>query len=303
MLQRAMPLGAQQFLLLATLAGVVGCERPAEVGSGSAPGRARPTVVSLVPAATDLLLGMGAGTHLAGVSNWDSPRLETADLPRVGDYRSVDWEKIAQIRPDVMIVQFAPDKLPPGLTQRAKDLGIKLVNVKINRLADVFSTMTELGAATDKPAEAREARTRLQMQLDTVSGQVPSGPPVRTLISRSESGLSVVGGGNFMDDVLEAAGGKNVIETGENSYPVIDREQLAALAPDVVLHVLPDASPQQVQQARDFWKSMPQLPAVANDRVYYLTDSYLLLPGYSVGKMAELFAQKLHPLKSSKDKL
>jgi ABC-type Fe3+-hydroxamate transport system substrate-binding protein len=33
---------------------------------------------------------------------------------------------------------------------------------------------------------------------------------------------------------------------------------------------------------------------VKNDRVYVLTDDYLLLPGANVGKIAEIFAQKLH---------
>lgn len=280
--------------MLAALVGLLGCDRRAKVAPEAASARARPVVVSLVPAATDLLLGMGSGEHLAGVSNWDSPRPEIAGLPRVGDYRSVDWERIGQLRPDVMIVQFAPDKMPPGLTDRAGKLGITLVNVRINRLDDVFATLQQLGNAIGEQAKAQDASTRLRQQLEAVRIGAQSAAPVRTLISRSESALAVVGGGNFMDDILTVAGGKNVIGSGENSYPVIDREQLAALAPEVVLHVLPDASPQQVQQARDFWTTMPQVPAVANNRVYILTQPYLLLPGYSVGKLAELFASKLH---------
>src|SRR5690242_14198194 len=52
-----------------------------------------PTLASLSPAATDLLVGMGAGDHLIAVSNFDADRDETRGLPRVGDYRTQDWEK------------------------------------------------------------------------------------------------------------------------------------------------------------------------------------------------------------------
>src|SRR5437016_4463256 len=51
-----------------------------------------PTLASLSPAATDLLIGMGAGDHLIAVSNFDAERDETRGLDRVGDYRTQDWE-------------------------------------------------------------------------------------------------------------------------------------------------------------------------------------------------------------------
>src|SRR5688572_33505117 len=43
------------------------------------------TVASLSPAATEILIGIGAGDRLVAVSNYDPPRDETKDLPRVGD--------------------------------------------------------------------------------------------------------------------------------------------------------------------------------------------------------------------------
>ena len=78
------------------------------------------TVASLVPAATDLIDGMGARDHLIAISNWDPNRDDYASLPRVGDYRSIDWERITQLQPRVMIVQFREDKKPAGLDASAK---------------------------------------------------------------------------------------------------------------------------------------------------------------------------------------
>jgi ABC-type Fe3+-hydroxamate transport system substrate-binding protein len=98
-----------------------------------------------------------------------------------------------------------------------------------------------------------------------------------------------------MDDLLSLAGGENVLGGGDNSYPTIDRERIVTLNPDVVLQVMPGATPQEIEQARRFWASVPQVSAVKNGRVYELTDAYLLLPGYSAAKIADLFARKLHP--------
>src|SRR4051794_26460524 len=53
-------------------------------------------IASLVPAVTDLLLGMNQRDKLVAISNWDPREPSLADLPRAGDYRTVDWEKLAQ---------------------------------------------------------------------------------------------------------------------------------------------------------------------------------------------------------------
>src|ERR1043166_2750016 len=74
------------------------CNRP----TPTAPPASHPTILtvaSLVPAATDLILGMNAADHLIAVSNWDPDRPEIAHLPRVGDYRTIDWEKLSELHP------------------------------------------------------------------------------------------------------------------------------------------------------------------------------------------------------------
>jgi iron complex transport system substrate-binding protein len=98
-----------------------------------------------------------------------------------------------------------------------------------------------------------------------------------------------------MNDLLTIAGGRNVIEGGDNSYPNIDLERLVALNPDAVIHLLPGEAPQVIERARSFWASHPELAAVKNNRVYLETESYMLLPGPLVGKTAKRFATLLHP--------
>jgi ABC-type Fe3+-hydroxamate transport system substrate-binding protein len=95
--------------------------------------------------------------------------------------------------------------------------------------------------------------------------------------------------------VLRIAGGANVLGEGDNSFPEIDRERLLTLNPDVVIVLLPGAPPQVVKQAEEFWRSVPQVSAVQNNRVHILTDSYVLLGSLSLGKLAQQFADILHP--------
>jgi iron complex transport system substrate-binding protein len=277
---------------LALLLATVGCDRKHPAASTRPAGKV--TVASLVPAATDLLIGMGAVDHLVAVSKWDYPRKEIEQLPRVGDYLSVDWEKIVEARPEVMIVQIRPDKMPPGLRQRAEQYQIRLVNVQIERLDDIFRELKDIGQTVGEEAKAQVLARRLHAELNSVRLQVAGKPPVRTLLVINPAGTAVVARDTFLNDLLEIAGGENAIPSGGPRYPEIDREKLVSLAPEAVLQLLPEASPQQLQEAQRTWTSLGQIPAVRDNRIAILCDWYILQPGSQLGKLAEQMARRIH---------
>src|SRR5688572_31383447 len=146
MRQRAISHSVQRSfaLLLAALCTLCACDKP-----GGAPAAGRqiktPTVASLMPAATDLITSMGAGDHLVAVSYQDADRPELAGLPRVGDYQNFDWEKITALRPSIIIVFMSPDRIPQALHQRVAGLNAKLVNMRIERIADILGEIKNLG--------------------------------------------------------------------------------------------------------------------------------------------------------------
>lgn len=273
--------------MLVGLIGSAACDRATEATTGPAG-----TVASLVPAATDLLIAMGAKDHLVAVSNYDS-RDATAGLPRVGDYQQTDWEKIAGLRPALMVIQVAPSRLPAGFVQRTDSMGIRLVNVQINRLDDIFSTSLKLGEAIDEDEFARQLNLRIRSTLDEVERRVAKFPRQRVLLCRDETAVYVVGRDNFVDDLLTIAGGENVIR-GDNPWPSIDPEKLVALDPDVIIQLLPDAPQQVLDRAKQTWATMAQLRAVKSGRVHVVTDWYALQPGARVGDLAETFAKLIH---------
>jgi len=280
---------AALLVLIATI--INGCDRQRGGNSANvpstAPATAHPTVASLVPAATDILMDMGAGDHLVAVSSYDVPHDGARVLPKVGDYETVDWEQIATLRPDLMVTQYAQDRMPQGLVQRQDELGIKSVNVHIDSLEDIFTAYQTLGVAIGEPEKARAAAERLRARLDTLRGSSKGRPAVTVLIATDPTGLHLAGPGTFLDGLLPYIGATNAAASLNNKYPGIDREMLRSLDPDVIVQLLPDEPPQVVDEARRAWASMPELTAVKSHRVFIFTDWYLLQPGPHVLDVAE----------------
>jgi iron complex transport system substrate-binding protein len=251
-----------------------------------------PTVASLVPSATDLLIGMGGGDHLVAVSDFDRQE-SLANLPRIGGYDSIDWEKVAGIKPGVIITWYGPDQTPRRFVDRTRELNIQSVNLSFARLSDVFHAITVLGNICREPAKASELSRQMRKGLDSVHRKVSGEPPVRAIISTSASGRELAGRDTYLDDLLTEAGGQNAVQTV--GYKTLDPEAIAALRPEVVLQLMPEASEATKAQAMRFWKSLPDLPAVKDQRVWQYTEAYIMQPGAHVADVAALFGLALHP--------
>src|SRR5439155_1589731 len=114
------------------------------------------------------------------------------------------------------------------------------------------------------------------------------------LIVLDDAGRSVAGHDNYLNDVLELAGGENAIRPGGAPYPFIDPELLAQLDPEVIFQLLPEASPQVTARARQVWHGMPDLKAVRDGRVHIFTDRFVLMPSQHVGELSVWFASALN---------
>jgi cobalamin transport system substrate-binding protein len=255
---------------------------------------AQPLVASVVPAATDLIVGMGAGDHLVGVSNYDdTTRPELSHLPRIGDYQTIDWERLRILKPRILIIFQSPDRISPGVKERAAKLNLKLVNVHPETLDDVYTELKNLGEILNEPSKAKEAAQKLETDLQSIRDSVKDKPKVRTLILRDETATATVGRGTFLNDILELSGGKNAIE--DNGWPTIDRERLTALNPDAIIILLSASPPQLEKQATATLQRMPHLTAVKTQKIKIINLWYSQQPGLHLSDLAKEFANFLHP--------
>ncbi|WP_155402741.1 helical backbone metal receptor, partial [Ralstonia solanacearum] len=98
-------------------------------------------VVSLAPHATELLFAAGGGARIVGTVTYSDYPSAASDIPRVGDNRAVDLERIAALKPDLVVVWRHGNAQKQ--TDRLRALGIPLF----------FSEPHRLGG--DPPAPAR----------------------------------------------------------------------------------------------------------------------------------------------------
>ncbi len=292
--------------------------------SNASPGATRVTVASLVPAATDMIVSMGLADRLVGVSTYDLDRPDIPGVPAVGDYLTVDWEQLAKIRPNDLIVEIDPARLPEGFAQRAGDLGITIHNFDLKRLSDVYLRMAEVGKALRDPDAADRAIEQMRRRLAAVAakaelanvatttsmnamptsgsaaspGAAPAGKRIAALMVTDDgetAGVGLAGVGTFLDDLLALAGGANVAAPLNAAYPTVDDETLATLRPSAIFLLMPGAAPAAIERAKSNLEKFTDMPAVRDGRIYIFDERYALMPGAHAPELAEKMFACLHP--------
>ncbi len=246
-------------------------------------------IVSLIPAVTEMLFAIGAGPQVVGVSTFDTFPKEAATRTKVGGLFDPNFEAILTLRPDLAIVYGSQDELIGRLTR----VNIPMFTYRHGGLADITRTIRELGARTGHVTEGNRLADEIEGQIRTVRTRAADGPRPRTLLvfGREEGsmrGLYVSGGVGFLHDMLDAAGGANVMADVKREGLQLSLEQLLSRAPEIVIELRASDAWSAERQAREAatWRTVG-VPAARNGRVRFLFDDSLTIPGPRVGRAVQ----------------
>jgi len=275
-------------------------------------------VVSLLPAATEIVAALGALGRLVGVSHECDFPPEVRSLPRVTRTRvdpampsaaidramaearrtgispvEVDVDLMAHLRPDVLIGQSVCDVCAVGEGELARVVATLMptpwvVTLHAHTLDEVLLDIRKVGEALELRDEAEELDAGLRYRLRRVAAGATGQKP-RVLVLEWLDPPYVAG--HWVPELVELAGGQDVAGTaGEPSRPR-PWEELVALAPDVVVVALCgfDVPRAQTELAA---VTDPQARALLGRRVEFLDgNAYTSRPGPRLVDAAETLAR------------
>lgn len=263
---------SRRLLLLALVAG---CTRPAAAPPPDDATRLGPlppaevrTVVTLAPSLTAVVLALGGGDRLVGVTRFDEdPRV--AALPRVGGFSDPSPETILRLRPDVVLCQPSPGNR--GAVEAVAGAGIPVAVLPLEeKAAEVVDTIRRVGALLGLP----DAAARLVAGIDAARARAAAAAkrrprPVRVAVLYDLDPLIAAGPGSYPHALLEDAGAVNVVAASPQRYPRVSVETLLAARPDALL----------LAGADDHAAKRGGLPAPLEQRITSLRSRAFLQPG------------------------
>jgi iron complex transport system substrate-binding protein len=258
-------------------------------------------IVSTSPSITEALFALGLGPHVVGVSNYCEYPPQVKELPKVGTFLKPDAELIARLKPDLVILH----KLPNNVADRLEALHIKYAVVDRGGLTDAFTEVQQIGTAAGVPTQAAALVAKIRARLDEIRSQASklNKPTVVFVIGREPgtlSGLILVGHDLLLNDLIEVAGGRNLIaEDSSQPYPHVSLETILRMNPDVLIDMgdmgaTAEERERKVSENLSLWKHVSNLSAAKNNHVYSPTSTAFVVPGPRVTEAAEILFTLLH---------
>jgi len=252
-------------------------------------------IVSLIPAVTEMLFAIGAGDQVVGVSAFDTFPKEVTTRTRVGGLFDPNFEAILTLRPELVVVYGSQDALIDRLTR----VNIPMFSYRHAGLADITRTIRDLGQRTGHGPQANLLASQIEADLEAVRKTTAGRPRPRSLlvIGREEGslrGLFVSGGVGFLHDMLDVAGGTNVMADVPREGLQLSLEQLLTRAPEVIIELRASDAWSPERRAREIaaWRTA-SVPAARNNRVRFLSDDGVTIPGPRVGAAVRAIAGAL----------
>jgi iron complex transport system substrate-binding protein len=286
---------------------------------------AAPSIVSLIPSATEIVCALGLRSRLVGISHecdfpaevrglpvLSAPKLDpsrpSAEIDRavralletaLSVYR-IDLARLAELRPDLVVTQSQCEVCAVSLADvdsACAELGLESTAVcalSPNTLGDVFEDFRRVARAADVEPRGEELVASVIDRLDAVRATASGRAPRVALIEWLDPPMIA---GGWMPELLRIAGGTPVIVEEPRRFATVSWNDIAAAEPDIVV-LLPcgfDVARTLLElEAPSVAEPLRRLRATGAGRTYVVDgNAYFNRPGPRLADSAELLARVL----------
>jgi iron complex transport system substrate-binding protein len=246
--------------------------------------RGKVRIVSLAPNVTSILLALGAGRELVGVSKWCKDVADVGKRPQVGDCWKMNIAEVMRLKPTMLIgsVPFAPDTVAKILAE-----AVTFVAINPRSLADIEQDVRTLGRIANRAANAEKLILKMKQAFDAVARAARAKRTNhRPRVYCEAWPKPRISSPPWIRELIEIAGGNMVGVGGER----VTDEEVARAKPDVIVLAWAATGDRAKPASALRDPAWQDVPAVKNRRVFVICDELLNTPGPPLIKGAwELF--------------
>ena len=250
-------------------------------------------IISVSPAETESLFAIGLDQEIVGVSDYDDYPEAATTKAKMGGITKPNEEAIIAAKPDIV---FTGISMGEDVVKKFRDLGITIFKVDPKTYDDVIANIELYGQITDHQAEAKQVVDNLKQTREEVQAAVAGLSEKKKVYIEFSPGWTV-GSGEFMNEIVEIAGGENVAAS-EQGWVQINEEHIIQSNPDVILYAagLVDYDTnkplEDIIKGRSGWNN---IKAIQDNQVIGIEQNILSRPGPRVAEGLKAVAKAIYP--------
>jgi iron complex transport system substrate-binding protein len=251
--------------------------------------------VSLSPNLTEIVFALELGDMVVGVSSDSDWPVDAKQKPKMGTFWQPNTEAIIAAKPDLVVCEsFLQHK---EIAETLKRAGINVLSLRVESIEELYNAITQIGSAARCPDKAELLTAKIKSDLDQIRAKASSVKKVKVLWAVQTEPVRVVGVKTFVNEIIEIAGGQNVIASTGDQYPAVGTEAIMTSGAEVIIQSAmgTEEIAKQQETADKFWSRFANLPAVKDKKVYVIEADTVLRLGPRLPGGAMMVAKLLHP--------
>ncbi len=252
----------------------------------------RPTrIVSLNPATTEIMFAIGAGDRLVGRTHWDLYPAAAAAVPDLGTGIRPNIEAVLGARPQLVLLYASVDNRDAA--QRFRAAGVNTLSIKTDRIESFFRATRLIGLLVGDTAQATLVADSVRKSIESARASTSGLPKPTVFWHIWDAPLITIGGGSYMSELIDIAGGKNIYGDRPDVSPQVSIEDVIKRNPTYII-----TGP----EGADKIKKDPKwaiAPAVKAGRVIVVDTALVGRPAVRLGEAAIALASLIHPKDSA----
>lgn len=227
-------------------------------------------VITLAPFITELIYAAGGGDRLIAVSRYSDYPPAARDLPRIGDAFSVNLEELVALKPDLVMSWESGNN--PRITKRLESLGIPVFVLEPRKINDVSRSLRLIGRLLGTERTADDQANSFSRAIERIRDRYAGRRIVRVFYQVARRPLMTLNGRHVFTAIAGLCGGRNVFEDLTPIAPTVNREQVLARDPEVILI---SSTIKNASDLIDYWSQYPDMTASRTHNIF-LVDSDLV---------------------------
>jgi len=252
-------------------------------------------IVSLSPNLTEIVFALGLGDRIVGISSDSDWPVEAKQKPKMGTFWQPNTEAIIAAKPDLVVCEsFLQHK---EVAETLKRSGISVLSLRVESIEQLYNAISSIGGGTGCQDKAEPLAAKIKNDLDQIRTKTSSAKKVKVLWAVQTEPMRVVGVKTFVNEIIEIAGGQNVVAPTGDQYPAIGTETILTSGAEVIIQSAMGTEniTKQQETADKFWSRFANLPAVKDKKVYVIEADTVLRLGPRLPDGAMMVAKLLHP--------
>lgn len=248
-------------------------------------------IVSLKPTITDVIVALGEGQRLVGVTRYCDTSSLTPKPAIAGDYTQPFIERIIALSPDIIL--GSQENSSRRSIEQIERMGMRAEILPFSTVNETFSSIKKIGVLLGVPEKGDGLAREMKTSLISLKEKWSTSSIKRLIIVWGTRPLIVAGPGSYMDELLAYIGAKNAVMKTQIHYPRLGLEELIALDPDAIIDLSMGSEALESLGSAKPWDGVGILRAVREKQVISL-DASMFRAGPKLPEALNRLAKMLH---------